>query len=124
MKQIDGLLITHNTVRHITKDGDTNLNEMIGGWFTAVTSSHSTSNLVGYIHDEGLLLGLPLNPIATALFGSIIVGPCVVFRCVNDQNKYDGEDYSLSEDDLHRIAWIAGAYKMWIENHMVKAEAV
>lgn len=119
-----GLLISHDMVRKVTKGDSFSINELVGGWFDAVTSTDTTVDLVGYVHDEGLLLGLPMNPVATALFGKIIVGPCVVFRCVNEKNKYDGEDYSLNEDDLHRITWLVGAYKMWVENHIVKSEAV
>lgn len=118
--ETQGVLITHDMISHVAKSDHLSINEMVGGWFDAVVSG----DLVGYVHDEGLLLGLPMNPIATALLGQIIVGPCVLFRHHNERGETDGEDYSLNQDDLQRVAWLAGAYKMWVENHTTKTEAV
>lgn len=119
-----GLLISHDAIRQVTKGDSFSLNELVGGWIDGVRPTDSTIKIIGYVHDEGLLLGLPINPIATALFGVIIAGPCVVFHSVNENGENDGDDYSLTEDDLVRVSWLAGAYKMWTENHVTRAETV
>ena len=114
-----GLLITHTSITPIPLGDHTTIHEQVGGWFDCVT----TESLVGYVHDEGLLLGLQLNPIATALFGRIIVGNCVVYSFRNEKGEYDGDNHPLTLDDLSVIAFHADAYKMWVENHLRVTEA-
>ncbi len=114
-----GLIIAHNSITPIPLGDHTTIHEQVGGWFDCVRQD----DLVGYVHDEGLLIGLPLNPIATALFGRIIVGNCVVYNSVDSKGKYDGADYPLSVEQLSVIAFHADAYQMWIENHIRVTEA-
>lgn len=113
-KTPQGLLINNTSVTPVSLGDHTTIHEQVGGWFDCVRND----SLVGYVHDEGLLIGLPLNPIATALFGRIIVGNCVVYSFRNEKGEYDGDNHPLTLDDLSVIAFHADAYKMWIENHL------
>jgi hypothetical protein len=108
-----GLIIAHNSITSIPLGDHTTIHEQVGGWFDCARQD----DLVGYVHDEGLLIGLPLNPVATALFGRIIVGNCVVYNSVDSKGEYDGADHPLSLDQLNVIAFHCDAYKMWVENH-------
>lgn len=120
--ETEGLLITNNTVERVVVDGYESIKTLVGGWIDAVRTSDG--EMVGYVHDEGLITGLPMNPIATAMFGTIIAGPCVLLHATNAQGETDGADYSLTESDLRRVAWLAGAYRMWIDAHLARAEFV
>jgi hypothetical protein len=108
-----GLIIAHDSITAIPLGDHTTIHEQVGGWFDCARQD----DLVGYVHDEGLLLGLPLNPVATALFGRIIVGNCVVYNSVDSKGDYDGADHPLSLDQLNVIAFHCDAYQMWIENY-------
>jgi hypothetical protein len=108
-----GLIIAHDSITAIPLGDHTTIHEQVGGWFDCARQD----DLVGYVHDEGLLLGLPLNPVATALFGRIIVGNCVVYNSVDSKGEYDGADHPLSLDQLNVIAFHCDAYQMWIENY-------
>lgn len=114
-----GLLITHNSITPIPLGDHTTIHEQVGGWFDCV----ATDRLVGYVHDEGLLIGLPLNPIATALFGRVLVGNCVVYSSLNAKGKYDGDNHPLDEDDLLRVATLAETYRIWVEGHIATTGA-
>lgn len=108
-----GLIIAHDSITAIPLGDHTTIHEQVGGWFDCARQD----DLIGYVHDEGLLLGLPLNPIATALFGRIIVGNCVVYNSVDSKGDYDGADHPLSLDQLNVISFHCDAYQMWIENY-------
>ena len=102
----DGISLRHfeGGVNH------THIHEMVGGWFDAVR----TDTLIGYVHDTGLIDGQHINLIATALFGRILCGTCVVFGGLNENGEYDGYDHNVRQDDLREIANHAEIYKMWI----------
>ena len=51
----------------------------------------------GYIHDRGLLLGLPVNPVASLLFGINLVGDVLVTNPINGRGTADGYDYDLED---------------------------
>lgn len=51
----------------------------------------------GYIHDRGLLIGLPVNPVASLLFGINLVGDVVVTNPFNPRGLADGYDYDLDD---------------------------
>ena len=115
-----GLLITPDTIIPIPLGDHTTIHEQVGGWFDCV----STEGIVGYVHDEGLLIGLPINPVATALFGRILVGNCVVYSSVNAKGKYDGDSHPLKANDLLRIVSLAEAYGLWMEYRNTTTDAV
>jgi len=75
----------------------------VGGAFDAVrrgavdTSGATQSfQIVGYVHDEGRILNLPLNPMATMLFEQNIFGDVVLVSATNPETgEADGEDYDI-----------------------------
>jgi hypothetical protein len=69
------------------------INEIVGGWFDSVNEGNL--GIVGYINDEGLLIGLPMNAVASALFGRPLAGDCVVIGALNEQGEYDGENHDV-----------------------------
>ena len=69
------------------------LNELCGGWLDCVR----LEDVVGYVNDEGLLIGLAPNVFASALFGRPLVGDCVVVGSLNERGEYDGENHDVPE---------------------------
>jgi hypothetical protein len=74
-----------------TEEGHKVIHEIVEGWFDCVRSE----TVVGYVHDEGLLIGLPVNVVASALFGRPLVGNCVILGALNERGEYDGENYNV-----------------------------
>lgn len=74
------------------------IRDAVGGIITAV--SDRRLGLVGYVHDEGLLIGLEPNVMASALFGAPLVGECVVFGLYNAEGESDGESHDVPEEFL------------------------
>lgn len=89
----------------------TEIHDMVGGWFDCVR----TDTLIGYVSDTGLIDGEPINFIATALFGRILCGTCVVFGAMNEDGEYDGDDHDVSLHDLQVISHHAKTFEMWID---------
>lgn len=93
------------------------ISKTIDGFFDVV--HHSDGTYHGYVHDEGLLIGLPINAVATALFGQVIVGTCLVFGANNPAGIHDGEEYDAPSSAITRTQIIAGAYAMWLDSQAV-----
>ena len=95
------------------------INEIVGGWFDSVNEGNL--NIVGYINDEGLLIGLPMNAVASALFGRPLAGDCVVIGALNEQGEYDGENHDVpafvwSEQFANLVKTVRtdGEYANWL----------
>ena len=58
----------------IPKPNARRINEIVGGWFD-IARTHDGRAM--FVHDEGLLLGLPVNEKATALYRNGHVSPLV-----------------------------------------------
>ncbi len=76
----------------------TDIQTMVGGAFDCVTTKVGGHVIVGYVHDEGLLIGLEQNWFASALFSRNLVGPCVIVGGESPSGDYDGENYDLPEN--------------------------
>jgi hypothetical protein len=88
------------TPEEILIDNYENIQTAVGGCFDVVRFSGQDGDgndvaLCGYVHDEGLLIGLELNYLATMLFEQPIVGPCVVTYALSPNGEYDGDDYDM-----------------------------
>lgn len=73
----------------------------VGGVFDVVVSDcggQPDVQFVGYVHDEGLVLGLEMNYLATALFTREIRGGVVVMWGLNENGYADGESYDIPDD--------------------------
>jgi hypothetical protein len=86
-----------------TTDTVAEIQKMVGGNFDAVRRIAADTagkvnkfTLVGYVHDEGMLLNLPVNPMASMLFDQNIFGDCVLVNATNPETQEDdGEDYDI-----------------------------
>ena len=72
------------------------LNELCGGWIDYVRNE----DIVGYVNDEGLLIGLDANVLASVLFGRPLVGDVVVLGALSEEGEYDGENHDVPEQYL------------------------
>lgn len=93
------------------------IQERIGGVFDVVRfdydddvkrvleapDSASSFVAVGYVHDEGLLLNLKLNTMASVMFNRELRGPVVVVSGTNDDGEYDGDNHDIPEWFLDRV---------------------
>jgi hypothetical protein len=75
----------------------THIQSLVGGAFDCVTTKVGGHLIVGYVHDEGLLIGLEQNWFASALFGRNLVGPCVIVAGESPDGYCDGDNYDLPE---------------------------
>jgi hypothetical protein len=81
------------------------IQQVIGGCFDVVRKELEDGTVIcGYVHDEGLLLGMDTNWFASALFERHLVGPCVVVSGTSPSGEYDGDDYDLPERFFHFLA--------------------
>jgi hypothetical protein len=69
------------------------IKQSVGGILDTVYNDGDS--VVCYVHDEGLLIGLPVNAFATMLFGRPLVGDVVLVGCLNEFGENDGYDYEL-----------------------------
>ena len=83
------------TVRPVEINGIDDIQELVGGHFDAVRQECDGVMAVGYVHDEGLLLDMEPNYLASALFMREIRGNVVVVNGYNGDGEYDGESYDL-----------------------------
>lgn len=95
------------------------LQSIVGGWIDCVRSE--THPVVGYVNDEGLMLGLPLNPIATAFFGRVLVGDAVLFGAYDEEGEYDGDNHDFPLELMDYINHHAVALRIWNDS---RTEAV
>jgi len=83
----------------ILVQGYEDLSETVGGWIDCVstTMNHDDVKIVGYVNDEGIILDLEFNYLATALFRQPLYGNCVVLWGLNEDGIEDGENYDVPE---------------------------
>ncbi len=79
------------------------IQQYVGGHFDAVrvnarNAYNDDVTLVGYVHDEGMLIGLQDNWLAMAIFRQPLVGDCLLVCGTNPETgEYDGESYDVPE---------------------------
>ena len=71
------------------EDAYLTIRDAVGGTIDAVSSENYTM----YVHDEGLLLGLPVNAIGSVLASRLIVGDVIFVGNKSPEGVYDGADY-------------------------------
>lgn len=89
---------------------------LVDGHFDVVRPASRDQHFVGYVHDEGLLIGLEPNALASAIFGRFLCGPCVIVGTLNENGVEDGDSYNLQTRDVQYISRLAEAALMWKEN--------
>lgn len=81
------------------------IQQYVGGHFDVVTEQYHASEFmletddeftaVGYCHDEGILLGLPLNKLATMVFRRELRGDVVIVSGTSPKGEYDGDNHEV-----------------------------
>ena len=81
------------------------IQQYVGGWFDCVQVTYKASEFlletddeftaVGYVHDEGIILGLPLNKMATVIFRRELFGDVVIVSGTSPKGEYDGDNYDV-----------------------------
>lgn len=101
MSTVHGLLIHSGVgaqVERIQVGELADIQDRVGGTIDAVRKQVSKDICaVGYVHDEGLLLDLEMNWIASALFMQEIRGPVVVVNGFSKDCEYDGDNHDLPD---------------------------
>lgn len=99
--KVTGLLLNAGvggTIDTITIDSLESIQNYVGGTIDAVrTEVADTICAVGYVHDEGLILDLEMNWLASALFSREIRGNVVLVNGYNEDNKYDGDNHDFPD---------------------------
>jgi len=106
-KQVAGAFMPSGIGREIepVMVGDyKHIQSLVGGCFDVVTTRVGGHEIVGYVHDEGLLIGLEQNWFASALFERNLVGPCVIIGGESPDGYCDGDSYDLPENFFHFLA--------------------
>lgn len=80
------------------------IQQLVGGCFDAVSAemgaprfpdAPSAFTAVGYVHDEGLLIGLAPNTMASLMFDRHLVGDVVVVSGTSPEGEYDGDNHDV-----------------------------
>jgi len=80
----------------------THIQSLIGGCFDVVTQTMPDGEIiVGYCHDEGLILDLEQNWFASAFFERDLRGPVVVVGGLSPSGDYDGDNHDISDQFLN-----------------------
>jgi hypothetical protein len=102
MSAVHGLLIHSGVgakVERIQVGELENIQHYVGGTIDAVRKQVSKDIVaVGYVHDEGLILDMEMNWIASALFMQEIRGPVVVVNGLSNDYEYDGDNHDLPDE--------------------------
>lgn len=112
------------TPEAVMVDGLESIQRLVGGMIDAVRIDTQQVNrvtgeeaprftIVGYVHDEGLMLDMEINWIASALFQQRIVGNVVLVSGSSSTGEYDGENHDIP-DTLFK--WLSTSFV----NHVAK----
>jgi hypothetical protein len=99
------------------------IQSLIGGCFDVVTTRVAGNEIVGYVHDEGLILDMEMNWIASALFMQEIRGPVVVVNGLSNEYEYDGDNHDLPDEFITymQTKFIDKVAETYNESKMVQA---
>ena len=80
----------------------TDIQKNVGGNFDVINmkakgNDGSDVALTGYVNDEGLLLDLDINWLASGLFQREVYGDCVVMWALSPNGVYDGDNHDMPE---------------------------
>ena len=67
------------------------IREVVGGWFDCVRGD----KFHGYVNDTGIIDGLPMNKVASIMFGRYLAGNVIVFGSFSASGEYDGYEHSI-----------------------------
>jgi len=127
MNKVTGLLLNAGVGASIDTVEVTDLESIqgyVGGLIDAVRQPiNDDIYVVGYVHDEGFILDLEMNWIASALFGREIRGNVVLVNGNNDVGEYDGYNHDLPSDFIEymKTAFLARVATTYNESQIILA---
>ena len=120
------------------------IQRLVGGHIDAVRidaqevdSENEPFTLVGYCHDEGLILDLEMNWLASALFQRELRGDVVLVSGHSSTGEYDGENYDVPDtmvswlrstfvkrvaETYNEATALTAAFQYAIENNLIEPE--
>lgn len=125
--KVTGLLLNAGvggTIDTVTIDSLESIQNYVGGTIDAVRAEVAdTICAVGYVHDEGLILDLEMNWLASALFSREIRGNVVLVNGYNKDNEYDGDNHEFPEVFVvyMKTAFLAKVANAYNESQMISA---
>ena len=127
MSAVHGLLIHSGVgakVERIQVGELEDIQSRVGGMIDAVRKQVSKDIVaIGYVHDEGLILDMEMNWIASALFMQEIRGPVVVVNGLSNDYEYDGDNHDLPDEFITymQTKFIDKVAETYNESKMVQA---
>jgi hypothetical protein len=127
MNKVTGLLLNAGVGASIDTVEITDLESIqnhVGGLIDAVRQPiNDDIYVVGYVHDEGLILDLEMNWIASALFGREIRGSVVLVNGNNDVGEYDGYNHDLPNEFIEymKTVFLARVATTYNESQIILA---
>jgi hypothetical protein len=127
MNKVTGLLLNAGVGASIDTVEITDLESIqnhVGGMIDAVRQPiNDDIYVVGYVHDEGLILDLEMNWIASALFGREIRGSVVLVNGNNDVGEYDGYNHDLPNEFIEymKTVFLARVATTYNESQIILA---
>lgn len=127
MSAVTGLLLNTGVGASIDTVQVTDLESIqgyVGGLIDAVRQPIDDDiYVIGYVHDEGFILDLEMNWIASALFGREIRGNVVLVNGNNDVGEYDGYNHDLPSDFIEymKTAFLARVATTYNESQIILA---
>lgn len=127
MSAITGLLLNTGVGASIDTVQVTDLESIqgyVGGLIDAVRQPIDDDiYVIGYVHDEGFILDLEMNWIASALFGREIRGNVVLVNGNNDVGEYDGYNHDLPNDFIEymKTVFLARVATTYNESQIILA---
>lgn len=127
MSAVHGLLIHSGVgakVERIQVSELEDIQSRVGGMIDAVRKQVSKDIVaVGYVHDEGLILDMEMNWIASALFMQEIRGPVVVVNGLSNEYEYDGDNHDLPDEFITymQTKFVDRVAETYNESKMVQA---
>lgn len=104
------------------------IQRLVGGHIDAVRidaqdvdSESEPFTLVGYCHDEGLILDLEMNWLASALFQRELRGDVVLVSGKSPTGEYDGENYDVPDV---MVRWLRTAFVQRVADTYNEATAL
>ena len=127
MSAVTGLLLNAGIGASIDTVEITDLESIqgyVGGYIDAVRQPiNDDIFVVGYVHDEGLILDLEMNWIASALFGREIRGSVVLVNGNNEVGEYDGDNHDLPSEFIEymKTTFLARVATTYNESQIILA---
>jgi len=108
------------TLNERDSEGEQSNYEIIRNGVGGLLDTVRNDEVVCYLHDEGLLIGLPVNVCASMLFQRPLVGDVVLVGSLNEWGESDGYDYELPSAYLSD-KFVQTAHEMNTDEQMITA---